>query len=71
MAQDPTFWGIGRLVLKATMPAAMTEEVTVCSPWPFWLRFMNQPFVVDIGRTPGVPQEVPVVALLGPGSLVL
>ena len=71
VAQLPCVWGMGRLVLKATIPAAMIAEVTVCSPWPFWFRFMNQPLAVEVGITPVVLQEVPFVALLGPGSALL
>jgi hypothetical protein len=32
---------------------------------------MNQPLMVDVGTTPEVLQEVPLVALLGPGSALL
>jgi hypothetical protein len=32
---------------------------------------MNQPLVVLVGKTPAVLQEVPLVALLGPGSPLL
>src|SRR2546429_235214 len=49
------------------MPAAMMAEVTVCSPRPFALRLMNQPLMLEVGRTPAVLQAGAFGGVAGPG----
>jgi hypothetical protein len=43
LPQDSADVGTGRFVLNVTRPAAISAEVTPCSPGPFSFRLKNQP----------------------------